>query len=392
MTLVAHINWEQVSTGGSPALRVVLVLDPARTEPMARPARPGVEVKLHLASLERISAAAPFLARADMLIVEVDVSKPAQFDQFARLAQELGSSVPLVAASRTLTVADTRRLIRCGAIDVLPLPIAPEDFDHAIEQATRLRGPATAAAVNEGRIVSFLGAVGGIGATALATQAGVLWADTKRVCLIDLDIQFGSAALYLDIKPKLNLVDLIDAGERLDAEIFQTVAAQHSSGLHVIAGPDDMLPLDIITPAAVMQILNVARKCFDIVIIDLPSAWTSWSMTVLSQSAVTILVAPLTVPGIHQARRKLDLMEANGLPSKILLNRVARPMFRTIDLGDTEKILGRKVDFTVANDFVTVSSAIDQGRTLAAVKAKSRVGLDLAEMVAALSILLERDK
>lgn len=392
MTEVRPVGREQGKNAGDAPLRVVLVLDPTRTEPMTRPARAGVEVKLHLAALDKITATSAFVTRADILIVEIDTTKAAQFDQFARLIQELDGSRPVVAACRTLTVADTRRLMRHGAIDVLPLPIAADDFEHSIEQAARFRAPQVATAnVHEGKVVSFLGAVGGIGATALATQSGVLWAATKRVCLIDLDIQFGSAALYLDMKPKLNLVDLIDAGERLDAEILRAVAAQHSSGLSVIAGPDDMMPLEIMTPALAMQILSVARQCFDLVIIDLPSAWTSWSMTVLSQSALTILVAPLTVPGIHQAKRKLDLMDANVLPSKIVLNRVARPLFRTIDLGDTEKVLGRKVDYTIANDYLTVSGAIDQGRTLSAVKAKSRVETDLAEMVSGLSAILDAD-
>ena len=390
MTEIRPVGREQGKNAEAP-LRVVLVLDPTRTEPMARPARPGVEVKLHLAALERITATSAFVTRADILIVEIDTTKPSQFDQFARLVQELAGALPVVAACRTLTVADTRRLMRTGAIDVLPLPIAPDDFEHSIEQAARFRAPQMVVNVNEGKVVAFLGAVGGIGATVLATQSAVLWAASKKVCLIDLDIQFGSAALYLDMKPKLNLVDLIDAGERLDAEILRAVTAQHASGLSVVAGPDDMMPLEIMTPALAMHILSVARQCFDIVIIDLPSAWTSWSMTVLSQAAMTILVAPLTVPGIHQARRKLDLMDANALPSKVVLNRVARPMFRTIDLGDTEKVLGRKVDYTIANDYLTVSGAIDQGRTLAAVKAKSRVETDLSEMVTGLTAILDAE-
>jgi len=385
MTEVRAIGRDQGKAEAGASLRVVVVLDPTRTEPMARPARAGVEVRLNLAELGSINAASTFLSRADMLILEVDLARAGQFDEFGRIVRELADRLPVVAACRSLTVADTRRLMRQGAIGA-------EDFEHAIEQASRFsvaQAPAALpAAGRDGKVISFIGAVGGVGATALATQAGCLWAGNRRVCLIDLDIQFGSAALYLDMKPQLNIIDLTEAGERLDAEIFSAVAAQHDSGLHVIAGPSEMMPLEIMTPAIATQILRVAKSVFDLVIIDLPAAWTNWSMTVLSQSDVTVMVTSLTVPGIHQARRKLDLMDANELPSRIVLNRVARKVFRTIDLGDTEKVLRRKVDYTIANDFPTVSGAIDQGRTLAAVKANSRVEKDLAEMVEALSAVL----
>src|SRR3546814_10925543 len=40
--------------------------------------------------------------------------------------------------------------------------------------------------------------------------------------------------------------------------------------------------------------------------------------------------------------------------------------------SDLEKALGRKVDFTVANDYRTVSEALDQGFSLDAVRSRSK--------------------
>ena len=108
----------------------------------------------------------------------------------------------------------------------------------------------------------------------------------------------------------------------------------------------------------------------------------------LARADQVVVVTSLTVPGIHHARRKLDLMDANNLAVKIVLNRVPHRLFRTIDLGDSEKVLRRKADFEIANDYPSMSGAIDQGRTLAQLKRGTRVEKDLRALVAGLALEL----
>lgn len=399
MTMLRPVSRD---AAGGPAdgrvLRIALVLDPASQSPTANriaPAGPGVDVHLHLAEPAFVTAREPFLKRMDVLIIEIDVARPAQFDDFARLARELTGIMPVIAAGRGMTVADTRRLIRAGAVDVLPLPMSPEDFEHALDAARGAIASRPESQLRHGKTATFVRAIGGVGATALATQAGCLWAETKSVCLVDFDVQFGSAALYLDIKSQLGLVDLIEARDQLDVDLLRSVAMRHESGLHVIAGPNEVMPLDILTPQLVSSILTTASQAFDIILVDLPAAWTTWSLAAVSQSDVVCLVTSLTVPGIHQARRQLDVLDAHGLgeiPTRIILNRVANKFFRNIDLSDTERVLRRKVDFTIANDYPTVSAAVDQGRPLARIKAKSKVEKDLLTMVEGLSSMLVADR
>ena len=378
----------RAALSGGATVRVALVLDP--TAPAAAlPSVPGIDMRLHLAELAVVVPTLPFLRRADMLIVEIVPERPGQIEAFARLATEL---LPLVviAAVHDLGVADTRALIRAGAIDVLPLPLEAADVVDAVATALKVSAKRPPVLAAKGRIISFARAVGGAGATALACQTGCLWAASKSTCLIDLDVQFGSVALYLDMAPQLGLLDLVDARERLDATLFTTIAARHASGLHIVAGASEMVPLEILTPSLVGQILALAAQLFDIVLVDLPAAWTSWSLAALAQSDSFCLVTNLSVPGLRQARRQLDVVEANGLtvPMQIVLNRVPKRMFRTIELADTERVLRRKVDFTIANDPHAMENAINQGRPIAAIQRGTRVEKDLRAMIAALDQLL----
>jgi len=217
------------------------------------------------------------------------------------------------------------------------------------------------------------------------------WAADARVCLIDFDLQFGNAALYLDLRPKLSIFDVIAAGDRLDAELLRTIAEDHASGLQIIASPSDMHPLDTLTAPAVEKIVKLAASTYDVVLLDLPSAWTTWSLRAVELSDVTLLVTNLSVPGVHQARRQLEIIAANNSAGKlrVVLNRVAHPLFGKIDLAETESLLQRKIDHAIANDYPTVSAAIDNGKSFAAVKSRARVDKDVRGMVQSLVAMFD---
>lgn len=374
----------------STALRVTIVLDPATATLLdaSRLSLPDTDVRVHGGTLASFVANGPALRWTDVLICQISPENPRDFEQFERFVHDHVGRLPVVAAVRDLSVAVTRRVLRSEAIDVLPIPFTPDELHQAIETGRDARSRTQPGEQSRGgRVVAFVGALGGVGTTALATQAGMIWAEKKSVCLIDLDIQFGNAALYLNLRPQLSLADLIDAGDRLDIEFLRSVATPHPSGMHVVACPPDIMPLDAMTPEFVDKLLDVAAQAYDIVICDLPAAWVSWSLSALQKSDIVCLIAGLSVPGVHQAKRQLELLDANGLGerTRIILNRVITPLFGKTDVSGTETALRRKVHFAIANDYPTVSSAIDEGRLISAIKMKSRVEKDVRAMVAGLA-------
>lgn len=379
-------------TGGA-ALRVTIILDAATVARLDadRLAFPDTEIRVVTGTLATFTADTPLLRWTDVLIAQVDPDHPREFEQFERFVQDNSARLPVVAAVRDLSVAATRRVLRSNAVDVLPIPFTPDELHQAIETGRdRLAATRPAGRARAGRVVALVGALGGMGTTALATQAGIIWSEKQTVCVIDLDVQFGNAALYLNLRPTLSLADLIDAGDRIDAELLRSVAERHPSGVSVIACPPDIMPLDALSPEFVDKLLDLAVQTYDIVIVDLPGAWVSWSLSALQKSDAICLVTTVSVPGVHQARRQLELLDANGLGDRLRLvfNRVVYPMFGKPDFAETETVLRRKVNFTIGNDYPTISAAIDEGRAIGGIKMKSRVEKDVRAMVADLVTLV----
>lgn len=372
------------------ALCVCIVLDPptAALLDSARLSMPDAEVRVHGGSLASFVADAALLRWADVLICQVDPDNARGFEEFERFVQDHSGRMPVVAAVRDLTVAVTRRVLRSKAVDVLPIPFTPDELHQAIETGRDNRVVARATGTpRAGRIITMIGALGGMGTTALIAQAGLILAEKKKVCLIDLDVQFGNLALYLNMRPQLTLSDLIDANDRLDVDFLRSVCAIHPSGVNVVASPPDIMPLDMITPEFIDNLLDVATRDFDFVLVDLPSAWLNWSLSALQRSDAICLVTSITVPGIHQARRQLEMIDANGLGDRtqVVANRVTPSLFGKVDLSDTETVLRRKIHHSIVNDDMTVSGAIDEGKSFAAIKMKSRVERDVRALITALA-------
>ena len=380
-----------------PVLKVTLVLDQETATRLdaGRLTLPDTDVRVHGGNLASFAANGPLLRSTDVLIAQIDPDNPRQFEEFERFVHDHKDRLPVIAAVRELSVAVTRRILRSEAVDVLPIPFTPDELHQAVETARhRIAVSKPRERSRGGRIITFLGALGGMGTTAIAAQAGMIWSAKMSVCLIDLDLQFGNAALYMNVRPQLSLADLLDAGDRLDVEFLRSVAEPHPSGMSVIASPPDMMPLDALTPEFVDKLLDLAVEAYDIVLVDLPGAWINWSLSALQKSDAVCLITGLSVPGVHQARRQLEVLDANGLGDRVrvVLNRVVNPLFGKVDLTEAEKVLRRKVNFPLANDYATISAAIDEGKLVSSIKVKSRIEKDLRAMVTELAAMISAEQ
>jgi pilus assembly protein CpaE len=342
----------------------------------------GTRFDLRVAPLTQISAEST-LPASDLLMVEVDPKDAAEMELLRGMVERRQDGPAIVATTADATLDDVRKLMRLGVVDVIPQPVQRSDVLAALEAAAKFRRAVKAgepAGGHKGRLVSVLKGGGGVGATTVAVQTGCCLAQAlqkrgQEACLLDLDVQGGTVALYLDLNDRVGLADLVEAGERLDTDLLQGATTRHSSGLSVVAAPREVMPLESFTPDFVRRLTAVTRSRFEVVLADLPPAWSLWSFEVLRQSDEILLVTQMTVPGVRQARRQLDTLRAEGLddlPVRVVLNRFEKRWGATFTVKEVEKALGRSVDFTVANDYRTVSEALDQGLSLAAVRRRSK--------------------
>jgi pilus assembly protein CpaE len=312
-------------------------------------------------------------------------------DRLQRLFAE-HDHIDILAAVHDPSLEDVRKLMRMGVADILPLPLRLGELEPALERIGIELDRRHEHSGPSGRLISAIKSRGGVGATTILTQLGCILSAATRfrggpTCVVDFDIQFGNAALYLGQLPELGLKDLLDARERLDSSLLRSVLARHPSGLSYLAAPAEFVPLESLTPDLVDPVLALVRREFQTVLVDLPPDWTDWSLSILAQSDLILLVSELSIASLHQAKRQLDFLRQQDLgqvPVSVIMNKVTKGLFKTVDFQDAARILGRDVAFTIAEDAATVRSALDQGEQISQINNRSRTARDLGEIAMSL--------
>ncbi len=324
------------------------------------------------------------LKGAAAAIIQVDPGTPSSVKRFQKLAQAV--STPLIAAAYDPPLALVRSLVRAGAHDVVPLPLNIDDLEASLSPVRdELAKQDRLAHASSAKLVSVIKSLGGVGATALVGQLAIRFAEReaaygREACLVDLDVQFGDVAFQLGLQPRLSLMDLIEAGARIDGELIRATTTEHRSGLKVIAAPTEMMPLEGLSNEHLIEIVDHATREFGTVFVDLPTNWTNWSLSLVARSDVILLVTELSVAGLNRARRQLRLLESQdleGLDVRVVVNRFEKSQSRSIRSADVRQALGRDVSYTVSNDFPLLRSAIEQGIPISEVKRKSAIANDL---------------
>jgi pilus assembly protein CpaE len=156
-----------------------------------------------------------------------------------------------------------------------------------------------------GRLVAVSGTRGGVGSTTLATSIAWLIAHERRrrVVLVDLDLQFGTVALSLDLEPSHGLREALENPTRIDGLFMDRVLVQHSERLFVLSAeesPDETLLLDY---GAVELLMTELRNKFHYVIVDLPRSPNPSTQQIVQTATDLLLVTDLSLAGMRDTMR-----------------------------------------------------------------------------------------
>jgi pilus assembly protein CpaE len=315
------------------------------------------------------------LRQAQCVILEVD---PKDELSLARMEQvrRARPNIPIIAAIEEADIKLTRVLIRQGVFDVVTLPFDQDEVLSRVMDAS-----ATVAADSKAKLapmISVVGAVGGLGATTVITHlASAISARDQfgRCCILDLDLQFGEVANYLGLSPPTSVLDLVEAGDRLDEDLIRNSAIDSGRGTYVLAAPLAISPLEQVDLDRLLRLLDIVREEFDFVLVDLPSSWTNWSLSALLGCSEIVLLTDQTINGLRQTKRCLDLFDSVEVPAAdvtVVVNRYEKRLMQKIGLGDVSRVLERPVAATLALDKNGLSEAQDQGRLINETVRKTR--------------------
>lgn len=369
---------------------ILVVASPAYLEVLSAEnseAIPG----LRTAALEPSDPVATSLfANTSVLVIEVDPHSRASMQRIGDI-REKQPHLPVVAAINGASVSLVRTLVRQGISDVVALPLDVEDLLQVSLNAVAKRDAAEPTDQVLAPMIAVARSLGGCGATSIATHLAAELAahdQTGRGAVIaDLDLQFGSVADYLGVRPRGSLLDLLEAEGRLDEDLLKSVAVEAGGGVSVIAAPDKIMPLESVDVDDLLRTVRLLRRQFGYVVLDLPANWTNWTLSTALTANAVVLVVELSIASLRQAKRRIELFRSVGIEDgaiHIVVNRVEKRLFRTIDLDDVSRTLGHSVLGSISLEAPLVGTAQDQGALVSTLHRKSRFAKDIAQLGALL--------
>jgi pilus assembly protein CpaE len=213
-------------------------------------------------------------------------------------------------------------------------------------------------------VVSFLGTKGGTGTTTLAVNCA---AELQRVSgrptvVVDLKPGTGDVGLYLGVRSRFTLLDLLDDVSRLAPEALPELLARHACGLQILPGAADSARPGPADSADLERALDVLRRAYTFVVVDVGSTLGPAAATALRASDEVHLVANPDVPCLRNLHRLRDLVRLAGVADdrvRHVLNRTSGA--EVVPLRELEEALGRHIDHRFTSDYRTVAAALNAG-------------------------------
>lgn len=289
--------------------------------------------------------------------------------------------------------------MRSGAREFFPLPLKKEDLVAAfIKYKERNNLTVAGKGRKKGTIINIVGSKGGIGTTTIAVNFATSLLESpgsrRSVVLMDMNLLFGEVPLFLDMEPVFNWGEVAKNISRLDSTYLMSILSRHSSGVHVLPSPTQLDGGSPATPVIIERLLRFMQNEFDYIVIDSGHSLGELSLKVLELSDAVLINAILSVPCLINVKRLIETFKRIGYPPdknvRVIINRYHRNS--VISLKEAEQGIEKRVFWQIPNDFQTTISAINQGKTLAAVAQKADITQNIRELVSKFTEKTETQK
>ncbi|KZX52074.1 hypothetical protein A3710_08730 [Stutzerimonas frequens] len=255
-----------------------------------------------------------------------------------------------------------RMAMQASARDFLPEPLVEQELLAAI---SRIALEARDGHGSGGKVIAIMNAKGGSGATMLACNlAHSLSAYGRRTLLLDLDLQFGTVAHCLDVRPSHSHMEVLQRIDELDSVALHGFCSHFSPTLDVLGGRASELCLtQDIQLEQVEALLRLARSSYEWVVVDLPRQIDHLTGITLEQADQVYVVLQQSLSHLKDAVRLVRIMREDlgirGDRLQLVVNRYDKTA--PVSLKDIAEALHCGVPQRLPNDYAVINESQNTG-------------------------------
>ncbi|MBB4267568.1 AAA family ATPase [Roseospira visakhapatnamensis] len=321
-----------------------------------------------------------------VLILESDKREQGMLADLEAVADHVAPDTRVLVCGIENNIDLYRRLLGMGVADYLVVPVTAEDLLNTI-----VRACSDEADSNLAPLISVIGVRGGVGTSALACNLAYKLGHGMdgEVVLLDLDISAGTAAINLNLNPRQSAADVLSQSETLDSLLVERYLQRYDDHL-LLLGSKAQLDIAFRPPSEVLEdFLNILRRQYDAVVLDLPRQWSSWVRDTLLDSTAVAVVAYPDLSNLRDTERMMGfLSEKRGMsrPTCLVLNKVGLAPKAELGSKDFEEVMGRAPAASLPFEPTAFGQALNNGEPVIRKGASKAFGKAFARMMEALSL------
>ncbi len=261
--------------------------------------------------------------------------------------------------------------VRAGANDFLPQPFKRLEFREAINRLERAPRRTGSEAGRLGKIYTFLGVKGGVGATTLAVNfAAVLAQRGQHTVLVDLDWVGNDVAMQLGAQPQNTLLEIAENLSRMDQALFEGLVTRDPLGLFLVSPADSFEHRGYFTEPMFRDFSAFLVEKYEAIVIDAGRDIADEVVQgALQVSNSIFLVLTQEFPAIRNAQRYLGYLMRMGFSQdqiKLVINQYARRVdANRATLEQVQQTLNQPIFYGIPAS-PAVLAAINRARPLVA--------------------------
>ncbi|QTE00597.1 AAA family ATPase [Streptomyces cyanogenus] len=260
-----------------------------------------------------------------------------------------------------------------GARGLVALPLSYEELASRVQAVAQwstgvrrhLGHGAEVLAGAGGTVVTVSGAKGGVGATLTAIQLALAaQASGRATALVDLDLQTGDIASYLDIQFRRSVADLAAITD-VSPRVLADAVFRHDTGLALLLAPGEGERGEEVSDRAARQIVSALRSRYEVVVVDCGAQLSGAGAAVVEMADTALLVTTPDVIAVRGAKRTVRMWDRLQIrkaeETTVVVNRHSRGT--EIQPALVQRITGTALARTaVPANFKELQGVVDAGR------------------------------
>jgi len=325
-----------------------------------------------------------------LILLDVMLPKLDGYQVAAKVRADEGDAhVPIIMLTAEAEVEQKIRGLRAGADDYLVKPFHPAELLARIKSLLARFAPKDLMVGRPplGRVLAFYGAKGGVGTTTIAINVAIALQRelSRRVCLVDANLQFGDHRVFLDLGlDRKSIVDAVSAPS-IDADLMRGVMVEHDSKVDLLLAPPTPEQAELVTKEHLTTVIDVLRGLYDYVVVDVDKRLDDMNLGVFDAADQLFVVLTADLSCLKNVRLVLETLAHIGYEGdrvKLVLNR--SNAFTGINAKTAEGALRHPIDLQVLNEYRGAISALNSGAPVMATKPDSPLGRSFHELARAI--------